>query len=108
MGTNIQMLALTGTRDSLEGISLDYKQKATYFIFLMVSLSCTSVCSAAVTFWCVTGMHNHIHMGAGPPPQFNRMEEMVQKGKRGRWRREREMCVIAFEITFPINYLCFI
>lgn len=25
------------------------------------------------------GIPNHMHMGTGPPPQFNRMEEMVKQ-----------------------------
>ncbi|CAH6776060.1 Casc3 [Phodopus roborovskii] len=30
------------------------------------------------------GVPNHIHMGAGPPPQFNRMEEMGVQGSRAK------------------------
>uniref|UniRef100_A0A5F9DKL3 Protein CASC3 n=1 Tax=Oryctolagus cuniculus TaxID=9986 RepID=A0A5F9DKL3_RABIT len=37
------------------------------------------------------GMPNHIHMGAGPPPQFNRMEEMgVQGGRAKRYSSQRQ------------------
>uniref|UniRef100_A0A2K5EMI2 Protein CASC3 n=1 Tax=Aotus nancymaae TaxID=37293 RepID=A0A2K5EMI2_AOTNA len=37
------------------------------------------------------GMANHIHMGAGPPPQFNRMEEMgVQGGRAKRYSSQRQ------------------
>lgn len=37
------------------------------------------------------GMPNHIHMGAGPPPQFNRMEEMgVQSGRAKRYSSQRQ------------------
>uniref|UniRef100_A0A8C0L3X5 Protein CASC3 n=1 Tax=Canis lupus dingo TaxID=286419 RepID=A0A8C0L3X5_CANLU len=36
-------------------------------------------------------MPNHIHMGAGPPPQFNRMEEMgVQGGRAKRYSSQRQ------------------
>ncbi|XP_017352609.1 protein CASC3 [Cebus imitator] len=37
------------------------------------------------------GMANHIHMGAGPPPQFNRIEEMgVQGGRAKRYSSQRQ------------------
>ncbi|XP_072794858.1 protein CASC3 isoform X2 [Vicugna pacos] len=37
------------------------------------------------------GMPNHMHMGAGPPPQFNRMEEMgVQGGRAKRYSSQRQ------------------
>ncbi|XP_066119794.1 protein CASC3 [Saccopteryx bilineata] len=37
------------------------------------------------------GMHNHMHMGAGPPPQFNRLEEMgVQGGRAKRYSSQRQ------------------
>ncbi|XP_062968368.1 protein CASC3 isoform X3 [Cynocephalus volans] len=37
------------------------------------------------------GMPNHLHMGAGPPPQFNRMEEMgVQGGRAKRYSSQRQ------------------
>ncbi|KAM5149930.1 protein CASC3 isoform 1-T2 [Callospermophilus lateralis] len=37
------------------------------------------------------GVPNHIHMGAGPPPQFNRMEEMgVQGGRAKRYSSQRQ------------------
>lgn len=37
------------------------------------------------------GVPNHIHMGAGPPPQFNRVEEMgVQGGRAKRYSSQRQ------------------
>ncbi|KAK2510032.1 hypothetical protein MC885_000471, partial [Smutsia gigantea] len=37
------------------------------------------------------GVPNHMHMGAGPPPQFNRMEEMgVQGGRAKRYSSQRQ------------------
>ncbi|XP_021096020.1 protein CASC3 isoform X2 [Heterocephalus glaber] len=37
------------------------------------------------------GVPSHIHMGAGPPPQFNRMEEMgVQGGRAKRYSSQRQ------------------
>ncbi|XP_075417894.1 protein CASC3 [Tenrec ecaudatus] len=37
------------------------------------------------------GVPNHIHMGAGPPPPFNRMEEMgVQGGRAKRYSSQRQ------------------
>lgn len=110
VGANFQMLVLTGNRcfkRNFFGLKAESHSRWVLHpvIFLMVSLSPTHICllcsSDFFFFWYITGIHNHIHMGAGPPPQFNRMEEMVQKGKKGRWRMGRGLDVIAYSLFQP-------